>query len=179
MLQSLIPLFALMFNLHYLTGGERYITWSAEEKLTWDDFRGAVDQDTRMQAHTASKLKFSWKCDKGELTYTVHAKFDRTLSWKKELQTDRLLAHEQLHFDITELYARKLKKLLAELKNPCVLPGADVKASAKNLRLEWQTKQDTYDEATNHGQDETAQAEWQQMIADELEMLEAYASDSE
>lgn len=44
----------------------------------------------------------------------VYAYFSPRQSWyHKDMADDHLLSHEQLHFDITELYARKLRKKIA------------------------------------------------------------------
>lgn len=49
--------------------------------------------------------------------YNISALFSKNESWMLVRSND-ILAHEQIHFDIFELYARKMRKLLAEtLKN--------------------------------------------------------------
>ena len=161
------------------SGSERYLTWAAEEKLSWNDFMGDPDISTEMKAHTNSKLKFRWTCDNNKLNFTVSASFDRHTSWKKADVTDHLLAHEQLHFDITELYARKLRKAVLELENPCVLPGADLKALAKTFHIAWKEREEAYDMESDHSMDLVVQAEWAAMIAKELEALSAFAGKQE
>ncbi len=52
--------------------------------------------------------------------YNISALFSKNESWMLVRSND-ILAHEQIHFDIFELYARKMRKLLAEtLKNSFV-----------------------------------------------------------
>ena len=72
-------------------------------------------------ATTASGISYnfstSYENNELKVEYTVSAYFYPTRSWyKPEVCNDVTLMHEQLHFDITELYARKMSKQLAETK---------------------------------------------------------------
>ena len=157
-------------------GGERYIEWRAGTKLTWDDFKGEPDTEISKLAMTKSKLKYKWGCDEDELNFIITARFDRGVSWKQGKITDHILAHEQLHFDLTELYARKMRKFLTELENPCDLSSEEMKEKMKHFLEKWDNRQKQYDRETKHSKDHQQQEAWEQMIVKELKELEEYAS---
>src|SRR5262249_44372894 len=96
-----------------------FIYWSAEKKLTGSDFQGRPDPASSMKAMTHSGIAYSWQCANGTLTYEVIARFDRSKSWMRPGAETKLLLHEQKHFDITEIYARKMRKAFSEMSNPC------------------------------------------------------------
>ena len=159
-----------------LGGGERYIEWRADTKLTWDDFKGPADSESSKIAMTKSKLKYKWDCDEGEFKFTITARFDRGKSWKQGKITDHILAHEQLHFDITELYARKMRRFLTKLEDPCDLSSDEMKEKMTRILEKWDNRQKQYDRETHHSKDHPEQERWEQMIGKELSSLEKYAS---
>lgn len=78
-----------------------------------------------------------------------------------------ILSHEQLHFDIAELYARKFRKQLSETQF-----STDIKAEVKELYQkvlkELYIYQNKYDRETNFSRDRKQQQYWNAMIADAL-----------
>ncbi|HSP39953.1 MAG TPA: hypothetical protein VLN46_00870, partial [Gillisia sp.] len=101
------------------------IFWE-QDGLTWEDFKALPNEESKFDANTNAGLSFSWgvKNTNGdiELTYEVTSYFNPKLSWVKiDSDNDYLLKHEQLHFDITELHARKLRKKLAEVNSVTLL----------------------------------------------------------
>src|SRR5258708_7210019 len=89
--------------------------WSSTDKLKWSDFRGSVPSIGLSSSDKAacSSMPRPYPLQENDSTYTYNVKavFYRYTSWAKVKDTTKyLLAHEQLHFDITELYARKMRK---------------------------------------------------------------------
>lgn len=104
----------------------------------------------------------------------VHAYFLPKESWVlSEKMTEALLAHEQLHFDIAELFARKMKMTFAEYELP-VKTFIDKKADQRmekayhQIFKEMMEMQHLYDEETGHGTDVKAQEEWVSQIKNKL-----------
>src|SRR5690606_30202906 len=96
------------------------IFWQ-EDGLSWNDFKSAPNQSSSFHANTSAGISYSWgiKNSNGiiELNYEVLSFFNPENSWVKPGSDNKyLLQHEQLHFDITELHARKLRKKLSEIK---------------------------------------------------------------
>ncbi len=85
----------------------------------------------------------------------------------------KLLMHEQKHFDISEIFARQATRDLQALKLSAnyrkeIADFVQVKFKAAELY------QRLYDQDTQHGEDFAAQEEWDERIAEELEALDAY-----
>jgi hypothetical protein len=165
----------LVLGVLLLASGERYMEWEPDRKLTWDDFGGAPDNASTFKAYTKSKLIASWACEGDIFTFTAIAKFDKAGSWKKDVLTDHLLAHEQLHFDLAELYARKMRKHFSKLLDGCGLTTDEIKEQASAIQTEWEKREKQYDEETEHSKNREEQARWQQMVSSELKLLSKYA----
>ena len=100
------------------------IIWSSN-KLTWDNFQEDRSNVKRpgVLASTLTKLYVTdidtamYQQKKG-ITVNVFALMIPSFSWVKEssLNSKSILAHEQLHFDIVELIARRMRKELSEQK---------------------------------------------------------------
>lgn len=151
------------------------IYWEAKDKLNWEDFQGRPDhQHKYISALTSSGILHYRGCENGEIIYKVRAYFEKKESWfKEEAHNDYILAHEQLHFDITELYARKLRKLLSERKFEC---GQEVAFEdfITHFVSAWESKQMAYDAITYHSVDKKKQKDWKHKIAMELSLLENF-----
>ncbi|QED37494.1 DUF922 domain-containing protein [Antarcticibacterium arcticum] len=150
------------------------IFWK-KDGLTWGHFEASPDETSSFHANTNAGLSYSWglKNINGviELEYEVKSYFNPKGSWvRKGSQNDHLLQHEQLHFDITELHARKLKKQLAEVKVNSLgqQPREVLNRYYKIIDKERTLMQQKYDRETRHSIDKDAQARWHKYIANEL-----------
>ena len=79
------------------------------KRLRWSDFKGKVPLGSGAAATTASGISYEfstfYKGDEMFVDYTVTTYFYPTKSWyKPKICNDVTLAHEQLHFDISELF---------------------------------------------------------------------------
>ncbi len=93
------------------------MVWQKKRKLTWNDYRGKPQHNRFAAASTVySMYRHIYKDANGNITASIKACFYPTDSWKGNYIDDALLAHEQKHFDIVELYARKLRKQLMQIK---------------------------------------------------------------
>lgn len=148
------------------------IYWSPEHRLTWSDFEGtpAYDRDN-VSAMTSSGIVQYSGCQEGKIIYKVQAYFEKNESWvKSEALTAHHLNHEQIHFDITELYARRLRKALSDRDFKC---GEEVafETYVGNFLRNWEVEQKAYDLITQHSLDSEKQQEWYYKIAMELDLL--------
>lgn len=157
------------------------VQWQ-DEPLNWKDFKGEPELQNPFDANTNSGISYSWSLrtsEKGtEFLYKVDVFFYPDLSWVKPGKKDaRLLAHEQLHLNISELHGRKLRKAMAEY-------DPDLKSDIKKVleriyqknEISRRQMQEKYDRETNHGQNEAAQAKWENFIEAELTKFEVFSS---
>ncbi len=149
------------------------IAWKASRRLTWNDFKAPADEKDPLHALTATNIDMKAKCDNGELKVKVESVFSAKESWSKNKKSDRLLFHEQLHFDITEIYARRLRKELTNLKGACETPDLINKVTERVFE-EWKKQEDVYDHETNHGLDQEKMKIWADKITAELKSLDKY-----
>lgn len=148
-----------------------YISWEEGRLLGWHHFKGAPDPADKVHAavtYAGIDLQVERTKLKGELIFRARAVFDQQQSWAHPQRQEALiLRHEQAHFDITEVYARKLEKKLNALK----LRRQDKKIVKQLLdqytRAQLAT-QANYDAQTVHGLHGDQQQAWRELIDREL-----------
>lgn len=153
-----------------------FIIWSKDTKLNWSDFQGMPVENAAEVAMTASSVEYNYFTRGNKIGWKVTPKFYPTLSWYLPVSaTDKILQHERLHFDITELYARMLRQ---QLQNN-VHSDADIKtliAIGKKLIAAWNAEQSKYDIETNHSINTSAQQKWEFSIRKRLDALKEFAT---
>jgi hypothetical protein len=158
---------------------ERKFTWSPERPLTWEDYKGSPG--TIREAHVGARTscRFGIKVDTlrtpGKANVTVTSEFIcYQSSVRPGLQKPSLLAHEQLHFDLCEVYARSLRKTLALAQ----LTPANATVVSKDAFLQtyelYREQQALYDAGTEHGLNVAAQEQWSKKISAALTAMKAY-----
>ncbi len=159
------------------------IAWSEETRLTWEDFQGVPRVTIPFHANINTGLTYYWRIQgtsyRKELEYKVETFFYPELSWvHPNSKNEYMLKHEQLHFDISELHARKLRKELSNLnvsnldKNSPDYLNKLYKKIDKKLRA----MQDAFDKESNHSLNKEAELKWQQFVEEELNKFEDFNS---
>lgn len=161
---------------------EREIEWSAGRKLRADDFKGTpedmYDNQTAAYTYSGISMQSNRVTTFRKARFFVQCRFYCYDSWMKPEFKDNasVLKHEQSHFDLNEVYARKLLKALQEANlNSFNLDQAS--AVADPIMEASKQAQRRYDEETVHGQNREQQQKWNLMIAKELAELADYARD--
>lgn len=151
----------ITFFLLSLSASEHQFPWSKNRKLTWEDFKGKPVKSNFAAALTFTDIQINASLIDGQLNVEVNNYFDSKLSWTKNKESASLLAHEQLHFDITELYTRKIRKKLKEIISEEAIRNGTVNKESSKLLKEWKEFQLQYDSETNHGVLANKQKEWE------------------
>ena len=151
------------------------INWEADRKLSWNDFKARPVAHSDNVALTSSNINFKFGYGSSGFTYSITCQFDKTRSWVK-IKNDHILAHEQGHFDIAEIHARKLKKALSEYVYRESTVSKDVSKLYEGLMKNHHEMQILYDLQTDHSRKNDQQAIWLKKIASELKELSAYAN---
>src|SRR3982751_621309 len=89
------------------------IKWSSDRKLRWADYLAQPDTRSSAAATTSTQIGFEYHIRNNNLTYTITCKFSKAKSWGR-YKNDYILSHEQGHFDIAEIFTRKLAKSLSK-----------------------------------------------------------------
>ena len=151
---------------------EEGVAWNENMRLTWADFKGKVPPAAESAATTASGISYSYSANllhhEVKLDFEVNAYFYPNESWyRPELCNENTLAHEQLHFDITELFARKMREKLHRTSF-----SDDVKTEVgkiyRDILAELQKYQEQYDWQTNFSRNREMQSKWNQKIGQAL-----------
>lgn len=150
------------------------LAWSESRRLTWGDFAGAPDTHDPLHAITSTNIDMKAKCVGGKFKFEVKSVFLVEESWSKNKSSAPLLLHEQLHFDLTEVYARKIRKELNELKDACGADNGSINIIVNRIFDEWKQEQDRYDAEVNHGLHKEAQQKWANLISLRLSETVAY-----
>ncbi|WP_037320306.1 DUF922 domain-containing protein [Salegentibacter sp. Hel_I_6] len=157
------------------------LSWAENRVLSWDDFKASPKKHLPYKANTNSGLSFSWNATQSnqgiELNYEVGSNFYPNRSWVKEIEeVDYLLAHEQLHFDITELHARKLRKALSNYEPAASKIKKELNALYAEIEKQHRKMQTEFDKESNHSLNKEAELKWRIFVQEELEQLSAYSS---
>ena len=180
-MKSIISLLILVLGMASTGAAQQHkckdcIEWSEDRKLKWSDFKGRANRLSPNAALTDSGMSIGLTCDGKTSAVLVQCFFDRSKSWTKDNESSYLLAHEQLHFDITELFVRKLRKKLAALNNDCEKLSKHIQEYYDKNYKDLVAYQDQYDKESNHSLNKEKQKYWEQKIARELDELRPFAS---
>lgn len=143
------------------------IIWDESRPLSWNDFKGSVDNKLQFKAWTCSGVFYKIEqISKDKITVSIITFFDPHKSWlDKKIVSGKLLEHEQHHFDITKIQSRLFMKDLLEV-------GFSTKentiekirqAYVRNLK-EICNINDRYDKETEHSTNEEQQELWNARI---------------
>ncbi|WP_051360095.1 DUF922 domain-containing protein [Adhaeribacter aquaticus] len=154
---------------------EKGLIWQENRRLTWDDFKSEADGKDPLHAMTSTNLDVRANCYGNTLRYEVKCVFVTNDSWTKNKQSQRLLAHEQLHFDLSEVHARLLRKKLSLLNDFCGSKRTGLDKVVDQAFADWKKEQDVYDHESKHGLNREKQKEWEDAIGQRLNALAAYS----
>ncbi len=146
-----------------------YIPYSSTRRLTYDDFRGPPNKLSLGAAETASSVSFSANVlTRGKevtIKLKVGALFNREESWfKPDQRHPDVLAHEQVHFDITTYMACEFIHAVRNFKFSPDNYEDELQQLKKQSERETVQMQDQYDGETDHGVNIQKQAEWEKKI---------------
>jgi hypothetical protein len=157
------------------TPATELIEWSRARKLRRADFKDWGTVQTGLGARSAIEIQASWACAEDRLDAKIRAVFDPQKStWPTGMRSgfdSLLLEHEQTHFDIAELVARKIRSHFAELTDVCTRRGGTIPLAAivEDYQRELNDEQARYDRQTAFGTDARMQWTWTSRIRKALE----------
>lgn len=173
-------IWANIYNVKNPKEYETEIEWTSKRKLTWDDFKGIPDNENYPNALAVTNSAIGFEPSSfnpfkdGKLF--VRNMFYNNGSWVLEKgKTDYVLRHEQIHFDITEIYTRKLRKTLIDA-NVNTNNSSRAYAIFDSIKKEWENHQEKYDYETQNGDKEETQKQWEAYVELELIKYDLYKS---
>jgi hypothetical protein len=171
---------ATLYKSEQVQSCEKEFSWSKDRKLIWSDFRGIIPKfASDVTAATIScEIGFetsSVSSDNDDLKIHVYNKFSKNESWsRREDQNAEVLNHEQGHFDLCELFTRKLRERLSNLSfNMNTMKGA-LRSVYDQTLADYRATQELYEAETHHGVNPQQQARWDRFLTQELAQSEPW-----
>ena len=180
MISKILVVFAFLC-IGPVSSDDEVISWRDNIKLSWNQFKAATRSDVSAAAVTASGITFEFSVKETDhhivsFNTRVYAHFYPSKSWyNTDKSDDHILAHEQLHFDITELYARKFRKQIAQIQTSNKLKS-DFRNLHQKINEELELTQNRYDQESDNSINQEFQSKWNQYVSQELNKLDAYKS---
>ncbi len=175
-MKLLVTVFICLFL--FIFPANEKITWQENRKLTWADFKAEQKPQNDFVASTSSGISFSYSFtfSEGKMQYetSVSSNFYPLESWynPKEV-TPYILQHEQVHFDISELHARILKKSIQAFSFSKNIKN-EMNALYNKTEISRRAMQDKFDFETNHSKNHEKEKQWETFVAQQLKAYEKW-----
>jgi hypothetical protein len=167
MVRWLISFLLVLFHPASTDARHHFIGTKKENRLlAWDDFKGTPDPLSRSLAHTYWRVHYwiddtAMSGDTVACKFRIHVTFDTARSWVKPGKgTDKLLKHEQGHFDIAKLCGRELKFRFAALQLYKYDYEQQVMRKFEEVFQKYVDIQQLYDDESDHGASAEGQQKW-------------------
>jgi hypothetical protein len=162
-------------------GSKDTILWSPSYRLVWSDFKGKAPVPSPYSAQSNCLYTLSsiprFSTDTMYLTVRLHPCFTRDASWvESSSKQDSLLQHEQLHFDLCELYGRRFRKAISEKKFSLLDYDKELNSLFRQVWDDYRKAQDNYDAETRHGIITEMQETWRRTVETDLEKLSEFST---
>lgn len=154
---------------------EQSFRWNTDHRLTWDDFRGSIrrgaDRNIAAETSCGIAIETSLVANNEVAKVYVFNVFDKQQSWVREgYDRDDVLQHEQGHWDICEIYTRKMQARFDAAR----ITGANLKQQVARIydevSNEYLARQEQYEAETEHGIIDSEQNRWTEMLQNELNL---------
>lgn len=166
----LLAFFTLL--IYERTFSQDTINWRPDYKLKWEDFQAKPDTTSEYGAVSSINTKFSSTNTEKDFTFNVYCFFEKKKSWVR-VYTNEGLIHEQGHFNISGIFARKLMAAFKNYKFNSATVTQDIKKIFSQIKQERAAMDALYDKETDFHRDSINQEKWNKKIAEELSRLPA------
>lgn len=150
-------------------------------KLRWKDFHGEVEDGYEgFAAVSYVGFRFGYKgtARQDSLQVVVETFFNSDRSWHKADTSKAILQHEQVHFDIAEVYSRMLKEKVSQSALTYKNYQQTLKALEQETRAAMNKADSLYDATTENGLVKAEQTIWNNNIAADMQRLKMFEPDT-
>lgn len=144
---------------------ETMIEWSESRPLEWKDYTYRRIRLKGSMALTMVKHSVKGYLRNGLPEFEIKVLFRKPNSWTSDTTNLELLGHEQLHFDIAELYRRKIEQEIIKLQQKKEKNANVYKAEIKRILTEFNVYSRRYDRESDHGKSKPEQARWKEKVS--------------
>lgn len=97
-----------------------YLEWS-ETPLKFSDFKGTAPKNSASPVNLSTMISFQTKQVQGSPPeITIYNRMDRNASWINS-KKEEILRIQQIHFNTSELYARKIRKEMEKMNDSKII----------------------------------------------------------
>ncbi|MBD3582198.1 hypothetical protein [Flavobacterium selenitireducens] len=149
------------------------IPWSSTKKLTWPDFQGVPDTArSNLAAMSTVVVEISDGHWEGDIPkFKIGTYFIKSKSWTTT-NDNYTLNHEQVHFDLHELYARKIRKAFDSLNRKKVSEVPSYQKVYNRYLEEATARHYRYDSEANFN--EIKQQQWSRQVQSDIQQTKQY-----
>jgi hypothetical protein len=165
------------------------VYWRAQRPLRWRDFQARV---CPVQTHATERALGACVTTgiallpcadaRGRGTFQVASYLNPSRSWVRDSSSftnPLMLTHEQVHFDINELYARRIRVLVADYYRTGRYPfGVELHERVAELLLAKTTCNNRFDTEVYADPIGGSVTRWQATVRQQLQELAAYGADA-
>ena len=155
--------------------------WSKANKLKIADFKSNTINNPKMSASSNLSLRY-FLSEEFDSIFYIKPAFNKYKSYfiGKEGKSEWLLNHEQLHFDILEVFARKFRReiFLNYYNNGKYLDDDTLYSIYLTIYKGYIQMSADYDKETNHSRNKLKQEKWNIKVAKELKDLSSYSHEN-
>ena len=166
----------LLFHNNASCQSASVFVYDPQMKLEWSDFLGRPNlPDSSVAAQISTSIQLSVQVNPwtGRARFKANAIMYREKSWVKPgFVNDYVLAHEQIHFDIAYVTAKRMEEDINKLKIN-IFNRTLINSVYKVWHSIFLMSEQTYDLMTDGGNDFDMQKYYQQKICNELNMIKA------
>lgn len=156
------------------------IEWTQETKLVWSNFKSKINNQHGRDIVAYTHCGWAYSVvkssnPKGAAKVNIETIFNEDKSWKDDKRiNDYVLNHEQKHFDIAEIYARKIRKEIVDKIKTTSDYDKFFQTIYNRIVKDYRNFQALYDGVTENGMNKEKQTEYDILISKELEELKNY-----
>ncbi len=162
-----------------------FVEYASLSHFHWGLFKGQINQKhinemgENTGAVTVSSISYTAlqvAPDKAKVTITARFHPDESWTLYPNLnKPDEALEHERRHFELTEIYARRLRKLVSNTRYDAGRFKSELNRHFTDLVTQHRAEQVRYDHETHHSVNEKEQKKWNAKIDEQLAALSAYS----
>lgn len=144
------------------------IEWNEDRPLLWKDYAYVHVKRKGRMAMTSVKHSIKGYMRSGVPEFDISVVFVSNNSWTTDTTNLELLEHERLHFDIAELFRRKIQDRIIILQKQKEKSAPVYRAEIKAVLKEFNVFSEKYDSESQNGNNVEEQLRWQELIAELL-----------
>lgn len=172
---NLTIIILLTFSIFFTDSEKDVLCWDENYRITFDDFKStkfvpekSTQDTTHINGSILKTILVNYDIIEDTVVFNISACMDRNKSWIKSKSDTATLLHEQGHFDITEVYARLLRREILKINS--IEEGKELWEEFTKLE---ELKHNEFD-IENSGTKAGINEKWRKMIILNLSELEEY-----